>query len=201
MEFGKKLQELRKQKGLTQEELATRLYVSRTAVSKWESGRGTPSIASLKEIARFFSVTVDELLSSDELLSLADAHQRQTKKHLQDTVLGLLDLAASLLWFLPFFAVKGEGSIRAVSLLFFDGVSLYLKVACFALVILTSILGIATLALQNWENFAWIKMKTPTSLSLGVLSVLVLTVCLQPYAAVFAFFLLISKALILVKRS
>jgi transcriptional regulator with XRE-family HTH domain len=47
MEFNEKLQELRKQKGLTQEELAEKLYVSRTAISKWESGRGYPNIESL----------------------------------------------------------------------------------------------------------------------------------------------------------
>lgn len=40
MEFCEKLQELRKKRGLTQEELAEQLYVSRTAISKWESGRG-----------------------------------------------------------------------------------------------------------------------------------------------------------------
>ncbi len=51
MEFHEKLQELRKQRGMTQEELATALYVSRTAVSKWESGRGYPSIDSLKAIS------------------------------------------------------------------------------------------------------------------------------------------------------
>ena len=67
MEFGEKLQELRKKKGLTQEELAEFLFVSRTAVSKWESGRGYPNIESLKAIAKFFLVTVDELLSCNEV--------------------------------------------------------------------------------------------------------------------------------------
>ena len=62
MDFNEKIQLLRKQKGLTQEELADVLYVSRTAVSKWESGRGYPNIDSLKAIAKFFGVTVDELL-------------------------------------------------------------------------------------------------------------------------------------------
>ena len=51
MEFNEKLQELRKQKGFTQEELAELLFVSRTAVSKWESGRGYPNIDSLKAIS------------------------------------------------------------------------------------------------------------------------------------------------------
>ena len=65
MEFNEKLKELRKSKGLTQEELAEKLFVSRTAISKWESGRGYPSLDSLKEIARFFSVTIDDLICSD----------------------------------------------------------------------------------------------------------------------------------------
>lgn len=71
MEFHEKLQELRKRKGLTQEELAEALYVSRTAISKWESGRGFPNIESLKAVSKFFSVSVDELLSGEELLAIA----------------------------------------------------------------------------------------------------------------------------------
>ena len=58
MEFNEKLRELRKQKGLTQEELAEAIYVSRTAISKWESGRGYPNIDSLKAIARVFSLSI-----------------------------------------------------------------------------------------------------------------------------------------------
>ena len=77
MEFNEKLQKLRKQKGLTQEELAEKLYVTRTAVSKWESGRGYPNIDSLLAIAKFFSVTVDELLSSGEAIRLAEEDRRE----------------------------------------------------------------------------------------------------------------------------
>ncbi len=66
MEFNEKLQELRKQRGLTQEELAEALYVSCTAVSKWESGRGVPNIESLKAISKFFS---DRILNLKEIYS------------------------------------------------------------------------------------------------------------------------------------
>ena len=80
MEFHEKLQELRKSRGLTQEELAEELYVSRTAISKWESGRGYPSIDSLKEISNYFSVTIDELLSSEKLLSIAERENKTNLK-------------------------------------------------------------------------------------------------------------------------
>ena len=90
MEFHEKLQELRKQKGLTQEELAESLYVSRTAISKWESGRGYPNIDSLKAISKFFSVTIDELLSGEEVLTIAEEDQKQKEAHLRDVVFGLL---------------------------------------------------------------------------------------------------------------
>ena len=87
MEFNEKLQELRKNKGLTQEELAEALYVSRTAISKWESGRGYPSIDSLKAIAKYFSVAIDELLSSDEVLSIAEEDNKQKEKHFRTLIL------------------------------------------------------------------------------------------------------------------
>ena len=103
MEFCEKLQELRKQKGLTQEELAEALFVSRTAVSKWESGRGYPNIDSLKQIASVFSVTVDELLSGDELLTAAEQDNKRLWNRLCDRVFGLLDGSTAALLFLPFF--------------------------------------------------------------------------------------------------
>ena len=78
MEFHEKLQELRKSRGLTQEELAGILFVSRTAISKWESGRGYPSIDSLKEISNYYSVTIDDLLSGEKLLSIAEKENKES---------------------------------------------------------------------------------------------------------------------------
>ena len=200
MEFNEKLQELRKQKGLTQEELAASLYVSRTAISKWESGRGYPNIESLKDIAKFFSVTVDELLSTDEVLTIAEEDSRRKEKHFRDLMYGLLDICIALLLFLPFFAEDADGIIQSVSLIALDGVQPYLKIAYLTVVIGTTVMGILTLTLQNCQAIAWVKSKTTISLTLGALLVLLFMISSQPYAAVFAFVLLTIKALILIKR-
>ena len=72
MEFNEKLQMLRADKNMTQEELAKELYVSRTAISKWESGRGYPNIDSLKAIAKYFHITIDELIGTEEIITLAE---------------------------------------------------------------------------------------------------------------------------------
>ena len=200
MEFNEKLQELRKQKGLTQEELAEKLYVSRTAISKWESGRGYPNIDSLKEIAKFFSVTVDELLSPNEVLTIVEEEGKQKEKHFRDLIYGLLDICIAMLLFLPFFAKKEDGAIQSVSLIALDGVQPYLKIAYFAVVISSIVIGILTLALQNCQWVAWVKSKTMVSLALVAIAVLFFMISSQPYAAVFAFALLAMKVLMLIKR-
>ena len=201
MEFGEKLQQLRKRKGLTQEELAGCLYVSRTAISKWESGRGYPSIDSLRAIARFFSVSVDELLSSDEILTIAQEDQRQTERHFRDLSFGLLDLCMALLLFLPLFAANEGGVIREASLLFLSGVSLYLKIAYFCTVIATCLTGILTLALQRIAAPVWTGVKEILSLLLGVVAVLLFIIGKQPYAAAFAFSLLVIKGILMIRRA
>ena len=200
MEFNEKLQELRKQKGLTQEELAEALYVSRTAISKWESGRGYPNIESLKAIAKYFSVSVDQLLSSDAILNLVEEDQKRRTMSFRDTVFGLLDLSGIMLIFLPFFAQRAEGGAQEVSLLSLTLVQPYMKVAYFAVILAMALYGILTLALQNYKSGFWIKSKTNISLIISAISVLLFILSLNPYAAVFAFVLLAIKALVLIKK-
>jgi transcriptional regulator with XRE-family HTH domain len=200
MEFNEKLQELRKQKGLTQEELAERLFVSRTAVSKWESGRGYPNIDSLKAIAGFFSVTVDQLLSSEELLTAAEDSQKQTVGRLRDLWFGLTDLCMAMLLFLPLFATETDGGVQTASLLTLTGAEVYLTAAYYAVVGGAILTGILTLALQGLAVTVWIKTKTVLSLSIGVVAVLLFIITRQPYAATLAFCLLAVKTVTVMKR-
>ena len=200
MTLGEKLKKLRTDKGLTQEELAEKLYVTRTAISKWESDRGYPSIDALKAISKFFSVSIDELLSSDELLTIAEEDSREKETHLKDSVYALLDLSAGMLLFLPLFAENAEDVIQSVSLISLDGIQLYLKAAYFVLVMVTFFAGVLALALQNCQKAFWLKSKTNISLLLGLASVLLFVVSSQPYAAVFAIALLAIKVFLLIKR-
>lgn len=200
MEFNEKLQELRKQKGFTQEELAELLFVSRTAISKWESGRGYPNIDSLKRISKLFSVTIDQLLSGDELLSIAEEDTRQQENRLRDLVFGLLDISSSLLFFLPFFAQRTNGTISEVSLLSLTAITPYLRILYLVLIAITVIYGIITLAFQNSKQPFWVMIKSKMSLIINIFGTLIFIISLQPYAAVFSFVFLIIKVLMLMIR-
>ena len=196
MEFNKKLQELRKQKGITQEELAKALFVSRTAISKWESGKGYPNLDSLKAIAQFFSVTIDELLSSNELLTLAEAKT----KHFKDLIFGLLDLGIVTFLFLPLFGQTVNEKVQSVSLLTLTQATPLLLSGYYIIIIGIALYGVLTLALQNCEHSFWVKNKVKTSLFLNLIATLLFIISSQPYAAVFLFVFLIIKALIIRKK-
>lgn len=200
MEFNEKLQELRKKKGLTQEELAEALCVSRTAVSKWESGRGYPNLDSLKDIARFFSLTIDELLSGDEVLTIATEEGKRKESYYRDIVFGLLDCSAALFLFLPLFAERVEGVVYEASLLSLTAVQPYLRVAYFGVVIAMMVWGILILALQNSHSTFWIRSKNAVSLLLGAIGVLLFIISSQPYAAVLMCIFLTIKLVLLTKK-
>lgn len=71
MTFGERFKEARAKAGFTQDELAQRLAVSRSAVAKWESDRGMPDVTNLKMIADVLGVSVDYLLDDGNALNLS----------------------------------------------------------------------------------------------------------------------------------
>ena len=75
MTFGEKLKEARKAAGLSQEQFAQKLSVSRSAIAKWESDRGMPDVNNLKAMAQLLDVSVDYLLDEDEKLSFNETKE------------------------------------------------------------------------------------------------------------------------------
>lgn len=197
MEFNEKLQQLRKQKDLTQEELAEALFVSRTAVSKWESGRGYPNIDSLKAIAKFFGVTVDELISSEQVLTIAQEDQKEKDRHSRNLVFGLLDLSLALFLFLPLFGQKTNGGAEAVTLLNITQISGYLKVTYYVIVVGSILWGIWNLATQNRYS----KYKTLISVLFTAVGTLLFIISRQPTGATLLLVFLAVKVLMTRKVS
>lgn len=78
---GEFLRALRKAKGLTQEEVAEKLFVSPKTVSRWESGSGIPDINIIQSVAEFYGVTVDELLSGERKTYDEETLSYETQKN------------------------------------------------------------------------------------------------------------------------
>ena len=201
MEFNERLQGLRRREGLTQEELAGRLNVTRAAVSKWESGRGYPAVDSLKAISRCFSVSLDELLASDDALGVAQAEACEQVRRVRDVVFGLLDCSMLLLAVLPIFGLHAGGGVQSVQLFSLVGEkALYVLIVYVCLIAAASLLGIASLSLRAFGRNVGCHARTVASCVLGCAAVLAFIATQQPYAATFTFALCLIKAFLLVKR-
>ncbi|MBQ9545211.1 MAG: helix-turn-helix transcriptional regulator [Clostridia bacterium] len=197
MEFNEKLQKLRTNKGLTQEELSKKLFVSRTAVSKWESGRGYPGIDSLKAIAKFFDVTLDELIGSEELVFAAEQDVKRSDRTLRALVCGALDALAALLFFLPVFA---DGDALSVFLTGLSYVSGWLKAVFIVTVVLTFFNGLCGAIVSRFDRPVWTKHRIVAGMLLSAAGTAVFMLSRQPYAGFFFLSLLVIKGFLLLNR-
>ena len=201
MEFSEKLQELRKSKGLTQEELAQALYVSRTAVSKWESGKGYPSIDSLKEISVFFSVSIDDLLSSEKIISIAEKENQTNITNICEMLFGAIDLFSVTLVILPLYPKALNGFIYSVPLTAYTDIPhikirLYWAgfVALFMCGVFKSIFALK--GIYKYQNAI-----TIASISISIILVLFLGLSREPYAIAVAFMLFTAKGMLVLKAA
>ena len=199
MEFHEKLQELRKNRGLTQEELAEALYVSRTAISKWESGKGYPSIDSLKEISKFFSVTIDALLSGEKLISLAEKENKANLRSVCDLLFGIVDVCAFLLMILPLYPKTVEGHIYSVNLFSYTEATGWIRVAYWILFGGLIACGVVKVVLNRIELKRENQVFMYLSLGLNSFGVVFLALTREAYAIVVVFLLLVIKGVLLSK--
>ena len=87
MELHERIYQLRKQKNMTQQDLADRLGVSRQAVSRWEMGTAKPEIESLAALAKIFGITVDELLTGEQALAAEAPAAEKPKRRLHKWII------------------------------------------------------------------------------------------------------------------
>ena len=198
MEFNEKLQELRKSRSLTQEELAEALFVSRTAISRWESGRGYPSIDSLKEISRYFSVKIDDLICSDEMISLAENEKRELADKYISLICNALDILLAILLFIPAFG-NGNAAPGTVSLFGLSGINPWVKTVFAVIIGVTILNGICGVIIADFNRPLWNRHRLATGIILSILAVTVFIVARQPYAGIVCFSFLVIKGFLTAK--
>ena len=197
MEFHEKLQELRKSRGLTQEELAEALYVSRTAVSKWESGRGYPSIDSLKEISAYFSVSIDDLLSGEKLILLAQKENKSNIQSICDLLMGATDLLALMLILLPLYPKSVGDYVYSVNLWLYTETASYNRILYWILFLSLATVGLWKILHTQLKPQKPSQGITVLSFSLSLAAIFYLVLAREAYAATLAIVLMLLKSLLI----
>jgi len=199
MGFNENLKLLRKQNNMTQDQLAEKLFVSRAAVSKWESGRGYPNIDSLKAITKLFNITLDALLSSEEVLDLAKANSSADIKKIELKVFGILDIMCIALLFLPIFAQSNGQIIVCVPLIFCTTLPLWISILYFLLIGLVSVIGIGEIITAYLSTKKYSTLLQSLSFIICSILILLLIANQQPYPAAYSFCLMLAKIFIIAK--
>ena len=198
MDFGEKLKALRTERGLTQEQLAARLYVSRTAVSKWETGGGSPNLDSLQAVARLFDVSVDDLLSTDDLIVLARDERRSTARSSGMLSFGLLDVLAVVFAFIPLYGVDDGSVVRLANLADYGasvdfGASFAVMAAA---VVSLMFVGAVEIVLAAAGSRRAARIVALVGFAVQALAVVLFASTMQPYATTLMFVLLLAKVVV-----
>ena len=198
---------------MTQEELAEALFVSRTAISKWEQGRGYPSLDSLKEISKFFSVSIDDLICSEEIISAAADEKKECMDKYISLICNTIDIFLVLLLLLPVFG-NGTDSPGSVSLFAITGISAWIKIVFAALIGVAVLNGICGVIISHFEKpvcalacsrmIQWIILSLNRhwlmiGMALSVADAAVFILTRQPYAGIICLAILVGKGLLIVK--
>lgn len=135
--LSEKLYQLRKKSGLSQEQLAEQLNVSRQAISKWESGSAFPESEKLIIISNYFGVSVDYLLKDDveEDAKTANNEADKNPKMLAGLIICIAGIAAMILWGL-FSILRPEASnqMSESSMITIDGNGIFLILCVVAVI-------------------------------------------------------------------
>ena len=194
MELSKKIKKIRNNNKLTQEQFAEKMLVSRTAVSKWEIGACYPSIDSLKYMSKIFNISLDNLLSSDEIIELVKNENRSSISKYNGLLFSLLDIIRIIFIFLPLYSYKTNDFVYSVSLFNSNDLGLTIKIVFMLVFLIICLLGIIGLFLNYKGNNSLI---SKISLIVDVISIFILLFSKQPYVIALMFVIFIIKTIML----
>ena len=190
MELSEKIQRLRKEHNLTQEQLAEQLFVSRTAVSKWETGRGMPSMESLQMIARLFNITLDDLLRAEEVITIAENENKENISRFASLIDGIFNTTAIVGLLLPLYKEELNSVFYSVPLYQYEG---WLAILYWVFPIAMAICGIIQIIMNKSEREKIKRSVNAIGVILNACAVFILILGGQPYPAVMFFTLLLIK--------
>ena len=136
--LSEKLYKLRKNSGLSQEQLAEQLNVSRQAISKWESGTAVPESEKLITISNYFGVSVDYLLKDDEedKSKVTDSTIEEKPKMIAGIIICIAGILSMVIWgLLSIFSPKVSDQISDSSMITIDGNGIFLILCVVAIVV------------------------------------------------------------------
>ena len=197
MELSEKIQKLRKEHNLTQEQLAEQLFVSRTAVSKWETGRGMPSMESLQMIAKLFNITLDDLLRAEEVITIAENENKENISLFASLIDGIFNTTAIVGLLLPLYKVELNNVFYSVPLHQFQG---WLAVLYWIFPVAMAICGIIQIMINKSEREKIKRSVNAAGLILNACAIFIRIFGGQPYPATMFFTLLLIKGAVLVLK-
>ena len=189
-----KIKKIRNDNKLTQEQFAEKMLVSRTAVSKWENGTCYPSIDSLRYMSQIFNISLDKLLSSEEILEIVKIENQSNISKYNNLLFCILDIVRIIFIFLPLYSYKTNDFVYSVSLFNSNDLGSTLKIIFMLIYIMFLILGIIELIFNYKGNNGLINK---ISLFLDMISIFILLFTKQPYVIALMFLTFIIKFVML----
>lgn len=194
MGLSEKIKKIRNDNKLTQEQFAEKMLVSRTAVSKWENGTCYPSIDSLKYMSEVFNVSIDELMSNDEMLDIVKIENYSNIFKYNGLLFCILDMIRIIFIFLPLYSFKTNDFIYSVSLFNSNDLSFLLKIILMNMFVMFLVLGIIELCLNRRKCN---NVLNKISLLFDIVSIFIILFINQPYLVALMFFVFVVKVIML----
>ena len=197
MEFNEKIQKLRVSHNLTQEELAEKLFVSRTAVSKWESGKGYPNIDTLKLVSKFFDVSIDYLICGNETAIYLENNIKNGKNKLTYLILSILDCLTLLLFFIPVFRNGNEIKFNSVPVYKLSECGVWLKILFILVICLNFLIGFSGLIINNFDLKFTLSILVKIGIVVNFIGTALFVFSRQAYAGLFYLIMFAIKIFII----